>query len=164
MLGNDHFEEAVARLKWLRSSGLRNEHDRILLTMDGTKDPEKIRKSYDDTEGLFTQLILQGFEDSNDILGDVWYRQEDWTLVRRLTQNPTMHRFVLQAKHEVKCPMTDVTLLQGEEIDCYEGFKYGPEEMTEQFKAAGLREYARWRGPHDDICKLLHCIADPHES
>lgn len=155
MLGNDHFEDAVARLKWLRSTALRNEYDMILLTMDGTKDLEKICKSYDDTEGLFTQLIRQGFEDSNDVLGDDWYRQEDWTLLRRLTQNPTMHRFVLQAKHTIQCPMRDVTLLQGDEIDCYEGFKYGPEEMAKQFKAAGLREYARWKGPHDDICKLL---------
>ncbi|KAL7928335.1 hypothetical protein V8C35DRAFT_318403 [Trichoderma chlorosporum] len=70
MLGNDHFEDAVARLKWLCSTGLRNGYDTILLTMDGTKDLEKICKSYDDAEGLFTQLIRQGFEDSNNVLGD----------------------------------------------------------------------------------------------
>jgi uncharacterized SAM-dependent methyltransferase len=79
MLVNNHFEDAVARLKWLRPTGLRNEYDTILLTMDGTKDLEEICKSYDDTEGLFTQLICQGFEDSNDVLGENWYRQEDWT-------------------------------------------------------------------------------------
>lgn len=155
MLGNDHFEDAVARLKWLRSTGLRNEYDTLLLTMDGTKDLEKICASYDDTEGLSTQLIRQRFEDSNDVLGDNWYRQEDWTLLRRLAQNPTMHRFVLQAKQAIQCPMRDVTLRQGDEIDCYEGFNYGPEEMAKQFEATGLREYARWKGPHDDICKLL---------
>ncbi|KAI4864750.1 DUF323 domain-containing protein [Hypoxylon rubiginosum] len=155
MLGNDHFEDAVARLEWLRSTGLRNEYDTILLAMDGTKDLEKVYKSYDDAEGLFTQLIRQGFEDSNDVLGENWYRQEDWTLLRRLTRDPTMHRFILQAKHTIQCPMRDVTLRQGDEIDCYEGFKYGPEEMAKQFKAAGIREYARWKGPHDDICKLL---------
>jgi uncharacterized SAM-dependent methyltransferase len=155
MLGNDHFEDAVARLKWLCSTGLRNEHDMILLTMDGTKDPEKICKSYDDAEGLFTQFIRQGFEDSNDVLGDKWYRQEDWTLLRGLTQNPTMHRFVLQAKHTIQCPMRDMTLRRGDEIDCFESFKYGPEEMGRQFEAAGIRVYARWKGPHDDLCKLL---------
>ena len=155
ILGNDHFEDAVARLKSLRSTGLRNEYDMILLSMDGTKDLEKICKSYDDTEGLFTQLIRRGFEDSNDVLGDNWYRPEEWTLLRRLTRNPTMHRFVLQAKHTIQCPMRDVTLLQGDEIDCYIGFKYGPEEMAKQFEAAGLKEYARWKSPHDDICKLL---------
>ncbi|KFY17507.1 hypothetical protein V491_04978 [Pseudogymnoascus sp. VKM F-3775] len=30
-------------------------------------------------------------------------------------------------------------LRQGDEIDCYEGFKYGPEEMEKQFGAAGIR-------------------------
>ncbi|KAF7865354.1 hypothetical protein EAF04_006331 [Stromatinia cepivora] len=155
ILGNDHFEDAVARLKWLRSTGLRNEYDTILLTMDGTKDLEKICKSYDDTEGIFTQFIRQGFEDSNDVLGNKWYKEEDWTLLRRVIQSPTMHRFVLQAKHNIQCPIKDVTLCQGDEIDCFEGFRYGPEEIAEQFKAAGLREYARWKAPHDDICKLL---------
>ncbi|KAF1736172.1 Ergothioneine biosynthesis protein 1 [Beauveria bassiana] len=139
MLGNDHFADAVARLKWLRSAGLRSELDMILLTMDGTKDMEKIRSSYDDAEGFFTQMILQGFKDSNDILGDDWYQQDDWNLLRRLTRNPTMHRFVLQAKHTVQCPTKAVTFRQGDEIDCYEGFKYSPEEMAEQFKAAGLK-------------------------
>ncbi|UPL02963.1 hypothetical protein LCI18_013897 [Fusarium solani-melongenae] len=120
MLGNDHFEDAVAGLKWLRSTGLRNQDDRILLTMDGTKDVEKICKSYDDAEGLFTQMIRQGH-----------------------TRNPTMHRFVLQAKHTIQGPVRDMKLRQGDEINCYEGFKYGPEEIARQFRAAGIKEYAR---------------------
>jgi len=155
MFGNDHFEDAVARLQWLRSTGLRSENDMVLLTLDGTKDADKIRESYDDTEGLFTQLIRQGFQDSNHILDEDWYRPEDWNLLRKLTQKPTMHRFVLQAKHDIEIPMRDVTIHGGEEIDCYEGFKYGPEEMAQQFEAAGLRECARWKGPHDDICKCF---------
>ncbi|KAM0287362.1 hypothetical protein ACHAO9_007766 [Fusarium lateritium] len=160
MLGNDHFDDAVAHLNWLRSNGLRNNYDRILLTMDGTKDEEKIRQSYNDPQGLFTRLIRQGFEDSNEILGGTWYREEDWILTRKLTPDPTMHRFVLQAKHTVQCPVGEGTLLQGEEIDCYEGFKYGPEEMAAQFKAAGIREYARWKGPYDDIYQYLLGSAD----
>ncbi|CCT76195.1 uncharacterized protein FFUJ_14172 [Fusarium fujikuroi IMI 58289] len=153
MLGNDHFEDAVERLKWLRSTGLRNEHDRILLTMDGTKDMDKICKSYDDVGGLFTQFIRQGFENSNHVLGNNWYRHEDWSLQRRFTDNPTMHRFVLKANQGIECPTMNVKFREGDEIDCYEGFKYGPEDMARQFKAAGIREYARWKGPEDDICK-----------
>ncbi|KAJ1679998.1 hypothetical protein EV182_000899, partial [Spiromyces aspiralis] len=151
MLGNDHFEDAVARLIWLRSTALCSKHDRILLTMDGTKDRDKICASSYDAQGLFTQLIRQGFQDSNDILGDNWYREEDWAFLRRFTRDPTMHRFVLQAKHTIECPTSNVTFRQGDEIDCYEGFKYGPEEMAEQFKVAGIHEYARWKGPHNDI-------------
>lgn len=159
MLGNDYFAAAVARLKWLCETGLRSESDLILLTMDGTKDGEKVCESYDDAEGLFTAFIRQGFEDSNHLLGadaDSWYRHEDWRLLRTLTTTPAMqHRFVLQAKHTVQCPpVLDVTFHQGDEIHCYEGFKYGPEEMGRQFEAAGLRVYACWKGPHDDICKL----------
>jgi hypothetical protein len=76
-------------------------------------------------------------------------------LLRRLARNPMMHRSVLQAKQTIQRPMRDVTFRHGDEIDCYEGFKHGPEEMAKQFKAAGLREYARWKGPHDDTCTLL---------
>ncbi|KAL3480462.1 hypothetical protein BJX99DRAFT_254453 [Aspergillus californicus] len=136
MLGNDHFEDAVARLKWLCSTGLRSGQDTILLTMDGTKDADKICRSYDDAEGLFTQLIRQGFEHSNEVLGlgasatSKWYRHEDWTLVRKLTRDPTIHQFALRAEHTVQCPIGGLTLRQGDEIDCYEAFKYGPEEMA----------------------------------
>lgn len=153
MFGNDHYEDSVARLRWLRMTALRSEHDTILLTMDGTKDADKICRSYDDDEGLFTQMIRQGFEDSNTILMEQWYREEDWSLLRRLTRNPTLHRFVLQAKHDVQCPTRELTFRQGEEIDCYEGFKYGPDEMAKQFQAAGLKEHAHWKSPHNDICK-----------
>jgi uncharacterized SAM-dependent methyltransferase len=153
MFGNDHFENAVAGLKWLRSTGLQHAHDTILLTMDGTQDSDKSGNSYDDAEGLFTKLIRQGYQRSNDVLGYDWYREEDWTLLRKLTRNPTMHRFVLQAKQTIQCEPMGVTFHQGEEIDCYEGFKYGPEVMAKQFQQAGLREYARWKCPDDDICK-----------
>jgi len=153
MFGNDHFEEAVARLKWLRSAGLQRPCDTILLTMDGTKDAAKVCSSYNDVQGLFTSFILQGFEHSNQALGAKWYESGDWTLVRKLTRNPTMHRFVLQANRTFKCPGTEVTIRRGEGIDCYEGFKYGPDEMAKQFQAAGLKELVRWKCPNDDICK-----------
>ncbi|OAL53589.1 hypothetical protein IQ07DRAFT_640639 [Pyrenochaeta sp. DS3sAY3a] len=155
MFGNDHFDDAVARLRWLRDTGLRTPHDMLLLTLDGTQDAAKICASYDDASGLFTQLIRSGFADSNRVLGRPWYRAEDWALVRRLSRNPTMHRFVLRAKRDVECPVGGVVMWKGEEIDCYEGFKYGPEEMARQFEAAGLREYARWKGPDDDIYQYL---------
>lgn len=157
MFGNDHFEDAVARLKWLRSAGLKHPRDTILLTMDGTKDTDKIRRSYDDTGGLFTSLIRQGFERSNEVLGEKWYHTKDWTLLRELTHDPTMHRFVLRANQTVHCQGMDVDFGQGEEVDCYEGFKYGPEEMAKQFQAAGLVEYARWKCPEDDICEFAEC-------
>jgi uncharacterized SAM-dependent methyltransferase len=154
MFGNDHFDDAVARLGWLRSTGLLHARDRLLLTMDGTKDVKKICNSYDDEGGLFTAMIRQGFERSNEVLGDKWYRNEDWTLLRKLTADPTVHRFVLQAKQTVQCDGMKITFHKGEEVDCYEGFKYGPEEMAKQFEAAELVEHARWKCPDADIRKL----------
>lgn len=131
----------------------------ILLTMDETKDPEKIRQSYDDEESLFLQIILQGFEDSNDVLGARWYLEENWTLLRKLAREPTMHRFVLRANHTFQCPLINMKN-QDDEHNCYEAFEYGPEEMAKEFEAAGLKVYARWKGLHDSICKssLIACL------
>src|ERR1700710_404437 len=58
MFGNDHFDEAVARLKtW---ADIMRPEDRMLLGLDACQDQDVIWKSYHDDEGLFYDFVRNG--------------------------------------------------------------------------------------------------------
>jgi len=122
------------------------ESDRMLLGMDGTTNLSDIWESYHPQDSnLFEKFMRNGLAASNKVLGTPWYRDSDWSVEGVLTQEPyIMHRFVFTAKREVRCEKLGLIFAKGEMIDCYEAFKYGREEMREQFRESGLREEGVW--------------------
>lgn len=161
IFGNDHYSQAVARLREWKNKALVRPNDAMLLTMDATADPDVIWRSYHDDAGLFEKFIRNGYRKSNEVLGCEWYRDQDWELAGVLKSNPHVHIFVLQAICEVCCPVLDLKFSKGQQIDCYEAFKYGPNVMRQQFADAGLKEKAFWKAPNCDICKfdrLVHVV------
>ncbi|KAE9378264.1 hypothetical protein N431DRAFT_328395 [Stipitochalara longipes BDJ] len=154
--GNDFFESAVARLMpWAQA--MRPE-DRMLLGMDATTDLRVIWDSYHDSQGLFEKFMRNGLMHSNRVLGHSWYRAEDWDVVGVFENDPIMHRFVFRALGEVVCPLLGLQFTKGDEIDCYEAFKYGPSIMRQQFKRTGLEEMDIWKSPSSRICKCISSL------
>jgi uncharacterized SAM-dependent methyltransferase len=152
MFGNDHFDAAVQRLKaW---SDIMAPTDRMLLGLDATQDKETIWKSYHDAEGYFHQFIINGFNHSNEVLGQIWYNSEDWKLSGEFVEDPLMHRFVMTAQREVRCEQLCLLFPKNTRIVCYEGFKYEPARMRKQFAASSLQQIQQWLSPSGRICKL----------
>lgn len=154
IFGNDHFNDAVARLSSWKTEGFKGKEDRLLLSMDATSDVKKIWDCYHDAEGLFEKFIRGGYKHSNLILGCEWYRDEDWDIRGVLQEEPLMHRFVLTANKAVSCSELNLEFPIGSEVDCYEGFKYPPEFMRREFAEAGFDEAACWKAPGAQICEL----------
>jgi uncharacterized SAM-dependent methyltransferase len=149
--GNDHFDDAVAFLsKWAQ---IMRPEDRMLIGMDGSEDKEAIWHSYHDSQGLFEEFIRNGYTHSNTVLGSSWYRDEDWDFCGVMQDDPLMHRWVIRAKRDVIDSSLGLAFEPGDEIDCYEAFKYGPEVMHRQFAQAGLEVVATWKAPSALICK-----------
>ena len=149
--GNDHFDDAVAFLsKW---AAIMRPEDRMLIGMDGSEDKEEIWRSYHDSQGLFEEFIRNGYTHSNTILGSPWYRDEDWDIRGVMQDDPLMHRWVIRAKREVIDTSLGLAFEPGDEIDCYEAFKYGPAVMHRLFAQAGLEVVATWKAPSALICK-----------
>jgi uncharacterized SAM-dependent methyltransferase len=152
MFGNDHFDAAVKRLKaW---SDIMAPTDRMLLGLDATHDKETIWNSYHDENGYFHRFIINGFNHSNEVLGQKWFRPEDWELSGEIMDNPVMHQFVMTAQREVRCGPLDILFPQHTRIVCYEGFKYEPMRMRKQFAASSLQQTQQWMSPSGRICKL----------
>jgi uncharacterized SAM-dependent methyltransferase len=151
MFGNDHFDAAVTRLKaW---ADIMTPGDRMILGLDGTQDKDTVWNSYHDAEGVFHEFIRNGFKHSNTVLGQNWYRDEDWSVSGEFVDNPLMHQFVVTARRNVKCEALGINFSKGEKIVCYEGFKYEPVIMHKQFAASGLRKTNQWRSPSGRIRK-----------
>ena len=63
------------------------------------------------------------------------------------SQYPVHHRFVFRAVNDVACRDYGLDFKVGDEIDCYEVFKNGPEIVREAFGQAGLKELGSWTAP-----------------
>lgn len=159
--GNDFQAPAIARLKEWKA--VMRVCDRMLLGMDGTTSPTDIWESYhplpstpqDSEQDLFEKFMRNGLLASNSVLKHEWYRAEDWEVKGVLTTTPyIMHRFVFTAKKEVKCEALRLLIKKGEEIDCYEAFKYGVEEMRVQFSKSSLKEIGHWQSESGRISKF----------
>jgi uncharacterized SAM-dependent methyltransferase len=131
--------------------------DRLLLGMDGTSNLDDIWNSYHDRDGEFEKFMRNGLAHSNRVLQHHWYNAEDWDVVGAVATKPAiMHRFVFRARREVSCAALYLHFKAGEEIDCYEAFKYGPETMRRQFALNGLKEIGIWTSPSERISKSLN--------
>lgn len=132
--------------------------DRMLLGMDATTDAARIWRSYHDPGGLFGRFMRGGLEHANRVLGAAWYRPEDWEVAGVMSREYVMHRFVFRARRDVRCEAPGGVIIafpEGHEIDCYEGFKFQPEEMARQFEAAGLKQLGMWKAPEPSgICEF----------
>jgi uncharacterized SAM-dependent methyltransferase len=151
MFGNDHFKAATDRLRaW---TAVMQPRDRMLLGLDACQDQGTLWASYHDEGGLFESFIRNGFRRSNRVLGCTWFRDEDWIVTGELLENPTMHRFVVVACKPVRCEGLNLDFAKGDKIVCYEGFKYGPAQMHDQFVEANLKELKQWLSPSGRICE-----------
>lgn len=157
-LGNDWYTPAVENLR--RWSSVMEPEDRMLLGMDSCKDHETLHRSYHDEKGLFESFIRNGLENSGSVMGDEWYHPDDWNVSGIFHDKPVMHQFVITAKKDVFCKSIGVELKKGTQIDCYEAFKYDPQEMQAQFEASGLRQLAMWQSPSTRICKCNSALSD----
>ncbi|CAN8095708.1 unnamed protein product [Discula destructiva] len=161
IFGNDHIEPAIARLKSWSEVALDSCRSSMLLTMDATMDKEKLMASYNDNGGLYESFIRNGFRHTNRILGEDWYKDEDWEHRGELQDEPRMHRSVMRAKRVVKIVSVGLRVEEGTELDCYENFKYSPEVMEKQFEAAGLTKMKTWKAPDAHLYQYLLKMREP---
>ncbi|KAK5453479.1 hypothetical protein LTS15_006664 [Exophiala xenobiotica] len=157
--GNDQFDAAVNKLSQWRS--LMRRQDRMLLGMDAQDDSAVVWGSYHDPSGVFVQFMRNGLMTSNQVLGHQWYRAEDWEVVGVMEKGPPLkHKFTFRARHNVICEPLKINISAGDEIDCYDVYKYGPDILRQQFLAASLTEVASFKAPHAPFYEYLLMMDD----
>ncbi|KAH8645545.1 histidine-specific methyltransferase [Tricladium varicosporioides] len=153
MTGNDRWDISVEDLaQW---AAIMAPNDRFLIGIDSNQDHDKIWASYHDDDGVFETFLRTGLAFTNKVLGQDWYRDDDWVLEGEFGEAPLVHRFVFRAVRDVRFPDSNIDFSTGDRIECYEGHKYTPEEMRLQFRACGMKDLASWKSPDSDIYEYL---------
>jgi uncharacterized SAM-dependent methyltransferase len=152
IFGCADFDMSVDDLSWFPTTFQAD--DRLLLGIDGETNGDVLLRSYRGPEGCFERFIRHGFENSNRILGHVWYRAGDWEYCNDLRTSPEVsHSAFLRAKCSVDCPALKLHIVEGDEIRWIITYKRTPEEMRRIFDAAGLQERDSWKSPSGPVCK-----------
>jgi uncharacterized SAM-dependent methyltransferase len=68
--------------------------DQMLLGIDAREHLKEVCDAFHDAEGLFERFVRNGLVHTNKVLGEPWYRDEDWDVAGILQETPTTHRFV----------------------------------------------------------------------
>lgn len=151
VLCNDEWAEALDKVrKW---AGILRKDDLLLVGMDAhvvEQDDDKIWAAYHTRDDLYKSFFLRGFEKANSLVGETWFREEDWDLLAEL-ENPTRHRFYFRANHSFELGTTGRVIEEGEEIDWFDSHKYNEETVGMMLGKAGLAAREIWQAPQSEF-------------
>lgn len=131
----------------------------LLVGMDAHltgQDDEKIWASYHTREDLYESFFVSGFEKANCLVGETWFRKEDWDVKAQL-ENPTRHRWYFRANHTFELGTTGRIIQEGEEFDWFDSHKYGEDNVKVMFEKAGLIADTTWQAPGSEF-REFYCI------
>jgi EasF-like predicted methyltransferase len=163
VLCNDPWSEALRKVKdW---ADILRPDDLLLVGMDAhlvPKDTKKIWAAYHSREDLYKQFFFNGFDCANQLVGETWFREEDWELLAEL-EHPTRHRFFFRAKGDTQLGKTGRLVSKGEELDWFDSHKYGQSDVEAMFDKAGLVTTNIWQAPESEF-SMCRSLCMPHLS
>lgn len=155
VLCNDPWTEALQQVKnW--ASILRSD-DFLLVGMDAHLAPEcseKIWAAYHSREDLYKEFFENGFNHANRLVGETWFRDEDWEMCAEL-EVPTRHRFFFKAKRDFQMGRSGPEIKRGLEIDWFDSHKYSQDDVEMMFSKTGLVNVDVWRAEDSEFRKCF---------
>lgn len=170
VLCNDPWHQALNHLRYWAEE-LRPQ-DLLLIGMDAHVVPdheEKIWASYHSCDELYKQFFMSGFAEANRLVGEEWFKEEDWEYGAELERSPTTrHRVFFRAKRDIALRSIGRTFTKGEEIDWFDSHKYDEYHVRMMCRKAGLTVVNVWQAPGSEFRKRTlasdQClIADSHQ-
>lgn len=155
ILCNDPWVQALNHLKyWVE---VMRPNDLLLVGMDGhllPHDEKKLWAAYHSRDHLYRRFFLNGFEHANRLMGEAWFREEDWEFLAQLEKEPTTrHRFFFRAKRNVTLGKLGRTISAGQELDWFDSHKYGEDSVRLMCAKAGLTVIDAWQAPGSQFCE-----------
>ena len=116
--------------------------DRMLICIDGCKDPDKVYSAYNDRAGVTRQFTLNGLVHANQILGDTTFDVAQWNAIGEFDASAGCHQaFVTPVEDVFVC---GVTVRGGERVKLEESFKYDHQDLEDLWRQAGIQVHTVW--------------------
>lgn len=129
--------------------------DCMLIGLDGCKDGEKVKRAYNDSQGLTRDFILNGLWNANTVLGTPHFLQGDWGYVGEWNAEEGRHQAYYEALRDVvltgEC--AGIMVAKGERINIEYSYKFDVAESRLLWSQSELIEGAQWSNPAGDYCK-----------
>lgn len=133
--------------------------DVMLVGADGHTAPkyyDKIWDSYHTDENAWQALWDNGFEIANKVVGETWFRSDDWKLDAVIDTEPIgRHQSRFRAQRDVMLGSSGIKFNEGDELVWLEPHKFDRELVHELCALAGLRVDETWQSKDSEMCKSL---------
>lgn len=151
VLCNDPWSEALDKVRqW---ANILRPSDMLLVGMDAhlvSQDDDKIWAAYHSRDDLYKKFFLNGFDHANRLVGETWFREEDWDILAEL-ENPTRHRFFFRANHDFHLGENGRFVEKGEEMDWFDSHKYSQDDVETMFEKSNLIATKIWQAPGSEF-------------
>jgi uncharacterized SAM-dependent methyltransferase len=151
------WEESLATLKSWRA--LMGPNDLILAGVDGhdvavPSQREKVWESYHAEEDTWWQFWVNGFAMVNKVVGEEWFRSEDWRCEAEIVTEPiAQHKFAFYAKRDVALGTSGIEFRQGEAVGWLDAHKFKESDVRNICRKAGLTVVEAWKAAGSEMCK-----------
>ncbi|KAB8203611.1 Aldehyde/histidinol dehydrogenase [Aspergillus parasiticus] len=122
--------------------------DMMIIGLDGCKDPGKVYRAYNDSEGVTRQFYENGLVHANVVLGYEAFKPDEWEVVTDYDTVEGRHWAAYSPKKDVT--INGVLLKKGEKLFFEEAYKYGPEERDQLWRDAKLIQSTEMGNGSDD--------------
>lgn len=123
--------------------------DFMLIGLDACKDPERVFRAYNDSEGVTQQFYENGLTHANRVLGYEAFKSDEWEVVTGFNSDHGCHQACYSPKVDVT--INGITIPKGEKLLFEEAFKYGREERDELLRNASLISQKKFGNSTDDF-------------
>ncbi|KAJ5587123.1 Aldehyde/histidinol dehydrogenase [Penicillium hispanicum] len=113
-----------------------NPSDFLLIGLDACKDPDRVYKAYNDSEGITHKFYENGLSHANAVLGFEAFKPNEWEILTGYDAQKGRHQACYSPKVDVV--INDIAIKKGEKLVFEEAFKYGRDERDELCRNAGL--------------------------
>ena len=119
-----------------------NPGDTWVIGIDRRKDPFKIWRAYNDTQGVTRDFELNGLRNANKILGSEEFKEGEWEYIGEYDALHGRHEAWFVALKDLS--VCGVSFKKGVKILVERSYKYGKAEVNELWEKAGVVEVGRW--------------------
>ena len=132
--------------------------DFLLIGLDACKDPERVYKAYNDSQGTTRQFYENGLSHANTILGFEAFKPDEWEIITGFDSIKGRHKACYSSKVDVN--IKGISIRKGEKLLFEEAYKYDRAERDELCRNAGLISMVEF-GNLTDNYRMWICFKNP---
>lgn len=128
----------------------------MLVGLDGCKEGDKVYKAYNDPQGLTERFIMCGLANANGVLGDEYFKLDEWEYIGEWNAEHGRHQAFYSPKVDIifQGKLKGVCVKKGEKINVEYSYKFDDKDSRILWEEARVIEGAQWANEKGDYCLL----------